>query len=91
MTTSTTNISESILEWWHVLIYAATMFIGFILGTAKQRWTQEQLQLRVAALETRLVSLEHAANVDSRAVLVMQNELTHIRSALVDIKAKLEA
>lgn len=36
MATSTTNISESILEWWHVLIYAATMFIGFILGTAEQ-------------------------------------------------------
>ena len=91
MPAATSNVSDTILEWWHILLYLGTLFIGFILGTAKQRWNQEQLQARVQALEARLSNLEQTAGLDSRTLLVVQNELTHIRSALGDIKIKLEA
>jgi hypothetical protein len=90
-TTTTNTIPEAILEWWQIALYAVTMVVGFILGTARQRWTQEQLQIKVAALESRLTALEQSSGIDSRTLLVVQTELTHIRSALVEIKAKLEA
>jgi hypothetical protein len=88
---NTPTLTEGLLEWWHVLVFMGTLVIGFILGNAKQRWTQDQQQERIMGIERRLSEMERSFNLDSRAVLVLQAEMAHIRSALVDIKNKLEA
>lgn len=81
---------EVFLDWWSFIVFVGSLVFGFVLGTAKQRWTQEQLQVRVQALEMRLERLEQASGVDSRTLLVLQTELTYIRSSLAEIKQKLE-
>jgi chaperonin cofactor prefoldin len=82
---------NGILQWWEILLFMGTMIVGFVLGNAKQRWTQDQLQNRVLALEKRIEDVERHTNTDSRSLLIVQNELEHIRSTLNDIKNKLEA
>lgn len=84
------DYTGTILEWWHVLVFMGTLVIGFILGNAKQRWTQEQLQQRVISLEHQVRDLSKELNSGGRDVLIIKNELTHISLALVDIKTKLE-
>ena len=82
--------TEVFLDWWSFTVFVGSMVIGFILGTAKQRWTLEGVQLKVVALEKRLAELEGLAGRGERAILVIENELGHIRSALGEIKNKLE-
>jgi uncharacterized membrane-anchored protein YhcB (DUF1043 family) len=91
MVTTTTTPADFILDWWSFAAFAGSLVVGFLLGTAKQRWTQEELQKRVVALEARLDKIAHTMNLDSRDVLVIKNEITHMAQTLADIKAKLEA
>jgi hypothetical protein len=88
---NTNTATESLLEWWHVLVFAATMIIGYILGDAKQRWTQEQLGIKMTALEKRLDEIERSTDADSRTLGLLGNDLSHIRTALAEIKTKLGA
>jgi hypothetical protein len=88
--TPTTALTEGLLEWWHIAVFAVTSIIGYALGTAKRGWTLEQLQLKIALIEKRFEDLERSTDADSRTLGLLGNDLSHIRASLADIKAKLE-
>ncbi len=85
-----TSALDGLLEWWNILLFAGTTFIGFILGNAKRGWTVEQLQLRLTALERELADLTRSTSVTDRAVSLLGNDIAHIRSGIADIKHQLE-
>lgn len=88
---NTSSMAESFLEWWHIAVFAVTTIIGYALGTAKRGWTIDQLQSKLTALEGRIDALTKSTDADSRTVGLLGNDLSHIRSTLVEIKQKLEA
>jgi hypothetical protein len=83
--------AERFLDWWSFVVFVGSLVFGFVLGTARQRWTQEQLQIRVAALEKRIDDLERSTDTDSRQLGLVANDLHHIKEAIADIKTKLGA
>lgn len=83
-------VTDTLLEWWHVAIFAVTTVIGYAVGTAKRGWTMEQLQAKLTSLEDRVNTLARSTDADSRTVGLLGNDLTHIKGALAEIKQKLE-
>jgi hypothetical protein len=83
------DITDVVHEWWSFGVFVVSLIVGWLLGNARQKWTQEQTQTRVQALELRLAKLEQLSGVDSRALLVVQTDVAYIRAALNEIKQQL--
>lgn len=94
------TFSQVLQEWWHVIVFAASGGVAFVLGKERNRWKIDQLGKElekafseIEKMENKVDALKDEAGKNAthlgNAVAILQTQTTNILTLLVEVRDEL--